>query len=205
MKKVLKIILIIVLLIIVLCIANFIRNYYIINKISNKQTTIANSKNYSFTRLMPDGTKMEVYHKGDLGKIILKENEVTYGEIWHNETTNEEISLSMIDKTATVSNYTEDSREFLEPFPYNNYNINDKINFSLSHFITYETINGEKCYSIKSYHGVLNKREISINTGFNLTYFSKGADKQYHLLCEYTMNDVTDKDVEKPDLTGYKI
>lgn len=205
-KKVLKIILGIIVLIVIACAIYFIRNYIIINKIATKQSEITSSNNYSYISELytgEDKTVIEYYYKDGININILKKNNIESEVIWYDENNKEQITMQVDKLTANVSN-TENGFKCSMPSQIVENNINDKIDLALRSLISYDEVNGEKCYAIKRFIGVTTTIPyVSVKNGEVLKIAL--PDNKAIEYKEFKINNLTDEDVKRPDLTDYKV
>lgn len=216
-NKVLKIILIVVLVLIAIVAIYILRNYIIISKISNKQKELANKTNYYYKfetygiEEKDDKTITECYYKD--GKGIEKYGNQKYGYCieWFDNNTKEKIVIDTSKSTAKIYEGKESS--FMLPIvTFDKSTVKDKLEDSIS-YITYEDINGKKCYKIKPLQGVIITSNIYYINAENGAWARismgniKGNENNIRILdyIDYKFDEVTDEDVKRPDLTGYEV
>lgn len=216
-KKVLKVVLIIVLVVIAIIAIYILRNYIIISKISNKQKELANKTNYYYKmeayrqEEKNDDTTVEYYYYYKDGKGIEKYGNQKNGYYieWFDNNTKERITIDTSKATAKI--YKGEKRSFMLPtLTFDKSTVKDKLEDSFS-YISYEEINGKKCYKIKPFEGIIsNLYYINVEDGTWARISMgniKGNESNIRILdyidCKY--DELTDEDVKKPDLTGYEV
>ncbi len=205
-KKILRIILSIIILILIALAIYFIRNYIILDKIATKQSEFISSNNYSYISELYTGrdkTVIEYYYKDGININILKENDLDNDVIWYDENTKEQITMNSNKLTASVIT-TENGFRCSMPSQIVENNVNDKMTLASRVFISYDEVNGEKCYVIKRLIGVTSTIQyVSVESG-QILRTALPDDKAIEYK-ELKINELTDKDVKRPDLTGYKV
>lgn len=205
-KKVkLSVIILIVLLSILLIVGiYYLRNYCIINDIFNKQATFKNYTNYSFR------TKSYVNHSQPITvDYAFKDGNYTFkvanndnsSLTWYNSKSNEMITISLTEKTATTA-IREDF--IMMPLPTMG---SDKITLTFSSFISSEMVNGKDCYKIVNNANVqyFNKENGTLVKSVSNSDIDGKETISTVEFSNFEFNKLTDKDVAKPDLTGYNI
>ncbi len=202
-KKIFKIIISIIILALVVAAIIIAKRYIVISQIVNRYTEIDNMNNYSFVvkRISKDSQNVE-----DVIECKHKDNitTVTYQDrmFWYDANTNENISCSLNDLTATTGTGDLLLFESLKhPFSTDNTFLN-KLKLSLSYYIHINSVKveGEKCYT-------LNTNTIST------IYYYKASDKTIlkwetsplDNVYEWSFGSVSDEDVARPNLEGYDI
>lgn len=222
MKKhrILKIFLLILLLILVLFIIHTIRNYIIISNIYEKELPILDKDNFTYTKKMynedePDKiTDFKGYKKGNYIAVVS-----TYPDrtliIWNDTEANEQIMLIPTTLNAIV---THDSATIIFiPLVLGTSTDNafgPKLILAMSSLITSEKVNEQDCYCLNAYRllsSSSNKSWVNKDTGIVIKQengYKEIEGKKYYSIFEltdYSFDTVTDDDVTKPSLTGYKV
>ena len=214
-RKILKVILIILLILIVIVAIYILRNYIIINKISNKQKELANKTNYYYKietyskEEKDDKTIAEYYYKD--GRSVQKYGNQKYGYYikWFDNNTKEKIIIDTSKSTAKI--YESKESSFMLPtITFDKSTVKDKLEDSIS-YISYEEINGKKCYKIKPFQGIIsNIYYINAEDGTWARISMgniKGNENNIRILdyvdCKF--DEVTDEEVKRLDLTGYEV
>lgn len=127
-------------------------------------------------------------------KLVLGDNNITF---WENFDNNE--SYTIFNNTKTYSTGTDGI--IFEPQA-NNINILDSNNAILLALnpmfkISSKEYDNKSCYYIK-----LGQDEAYIDKEYGMVLYNKSEENE--ITVKYTVNTVTDEDVEKPDLTNYK-
>lgn len=198
------IILIVVLLILLIVGIYYIRNYCIINDIFNKQATFKNYTNYSFTTKSYDNNYQPItidYAFKDGSYTFKVANNDSSSLTWYNSKSNEMITISLTEKTATTA-IREDF--IMIPLPTIG---SDKINLTFSSFISSEMVNGKDCYKIVNNESVqyFNKENGTLVKSVSNSDIDGKETISTVEFSNFEFNKLTDKDVAKPDLTGYTI
>lgn len=209
-KKVYKVILIFFLVLLLLFIIHFVRNYIIISKIATKQDEISKSTNYSYTmnfsNLKTGETSVMDFYCKDNRSITIMGDYL----FWYDEDTGEQIVINTVELSANVfENDDTPVKAYLPILDVSN-NFGDKIKQALFSFITYDTVEDEKCYVINTIIGVKSTIPyISVENGTLLKLITgKVENSDEYSVIEYTnwkINEVTDEIVERPDLTTYEV
>lgn len=213
-KKVLKIIIIIILVILVLFIINTVRNFNIINNIFEKQAKLKECNNYSYIRedysVNENDEKaiMEVYKKDEKNIMINKTNGNNV-MVWNNIETKELIFVDLNKLEATVT--TSDNGLIGTEVPVSGeISFGEKLFVSVSSFITNDELNEEKCYCIRQIGS--STTYVSAESGIPLKTIGASKSvidgKEYDSITEikeWKTNQLSDKDVARPNLIGYKI
>lgn len=202
-KKILKIVLIILGILLILFVANLARKTYIISK--HSEQIIENSKITNFYKKMSlDEAISEIWRKGD--KQIYKRTSEDGVRMICYEKENVWIIVNTIDKNGKTTRVVNKmKREDMMPLItiYSSFyaeSLGEAIKLASMSMITTKEINGIECHRIylaKDWQIFINKtnslviREINGNTDTGFV--------------EYKINQVTDKDVELPNLDGYEI
>lgn len=206
-KKILKIILSITILILIVLAIYFIRNYIIINKIATKQSEFMSATNYSYISELYTGTEktvIEYYYKDGININILKRNDLEYEVIWYDENNKEQITMKPNELTASVITTENGFRCSMPSQIVEKNNIDYKLNLALRSLISYDEVNGEKCYVTKRFLGVTTTIPyVSVENG-QVLKLALSNDKSIEYK-ELKINELTDDDVRRPDLTGYEV
>ena len=207
--KAFAIIAIIIVVLAVIFFINFVRNYVILNEIIEKEAKFKDSTNYSYvsehynSNDEEDKVVVEHYYKDGNSKIIMDngENKIT---VWYDEETKENIFLNETTKEATIT-----SSPFMLGTELLYFNEEDsKIYFALTSFITNDIVNGKDCYNIRN-SGIkasINKEDGTVAKAINGKAVIDG--KEYDSITGYKnwqFDKLTDEDMKRPDLTGYKV
>ena len=206
--KILEILVIVIAIIGVLFIVNFVRNYTIMKDIMEKQKSIKNSTNYTYTTVMyntvnDDKVIINHYYKDGKSKMRYNngESDVT---VWFDERTKENIFLDEKDKQANIT-----SSEFMlgNELPY----FRDEANiiyYSMTFFIINSNLNGKECYEIHDSNSI---SYVDKESGVLLKEVQKNVkidDKKCESITEYdnwSFEELSEEEMDKPDLSGYTI
>ena len=199
-KKGLKIFLIIIALVVVILAIHLIRNFMIINKINEKQEELSKSNNYFYTIENNAGTTTEVYYKDGISKTIIKTKDTTM-ITWYDEKTRETITYSPQTMKASVG--TGFGIVQLQTL-----NTGNNFILALLSNISSDEVNGEKCYVVK-----LSGETTYISEERGVTLKRVGAKVVQNGIetesvveyKEWKINELTDEEMSKPDLTGYEV
>ena len=204
-KTILKIIGIVVLMILLAFLIYYTRNFIIIHKIAQAQENIFSSNNYSYIATLDDVT-FTYYYKDGKSLAVWETEEDFMIESWYDEATQEAIYMSPDNLTATIT-HSADQRTVHIMEPILSWLTNDmmnKIDKSFTFFINTETINDEKCYVLHPLNGITsNTYYFNQKTGVFVRYYL--GEQSPVELKSWNINNVTDKDVARPDLTGYEV
>lgn len=220
-KKVIKIVLIILAIIISLVLIHTIRNFCILTSIANAQEKFKDYTNYSFTvesygvreneatisfdsveYFMKDNIRKETYIRNNTPRLIL----------WRNNDTKELIQVSENEKKATVSkveNKTDVVGDIIRELIITGDDFSTRLHFSFISFISYAKVDNEKCYLLNNYTSnnfYVSKKNKLLMRSIAGQYLID--DKLYNSITDIKnlrINEVTDSDVARPDLTGYTI
>ncbi len=218
--KILKIIGIIFLVLLIIFIIHTVRNYIIINKIFAKESELIDKTNYSFDRMSynensPDNiiNSNKVYHKDSKSTIAINENNITI-IIWNDIETQEQIT--MIPQTLVAyKDHLLGSPSI--PMLFGSKEVNTfgfKLLLAMTSIITDEKVNNESTYCVRlNYLTTFINSKIWVNKDTGIVMkttvgFDEIDGKSYPRISEITnfsFDSVTDEDVSKPNLTGYKI
>ena len=208
-KKVLMIVGIIILLLLIIFIISVARKYIIINKLAKTKEEFFSSSNYSYS-FMPDSNKnvvCEYFYKDGKNMEIWKTDDNIDSIIWYDETTKEHISINAKTSTAIVSH-----SETYEAFPDSVANTilssvlpdkaMDKIKIALTFSISTKEIDGEKCYVLQPFTGIVSNTYYfdKENQTISKTLMGENNNVRFE---NWTLNQVTDENVARPDLTSY--
>lgn len=192
-----------------------LRNYYILNTYAIAMAEYGKSSNYYVKRTQYTGNNMTLsntYYKDGKGKLELVPSETRKMIVYYDENTKESILRidSDGDKVAVVSQ-NQDSVvpgiKFVSAFGGGMNAWNNFLLFFITQ-ITTEECNGKECYRIK-----LEGMQVWIDKETYLTVrdmngSSKNREGQItNIVTDYIFEfgNVTDEEVAKPDLTGYRI
>lgn len=205
-----KILFIIFIVFLLILIAVFVRNYFLLSK---ALATLEPTDNFKCTLVSYSSDQIEekthtLYIKKDqISKSITSKPQYTEITTWRNEQTDEGLSLSSTDRTA----YTGKSSEFstLTSLPSFATIIEGNSDFhllvySMTHIIPAQKLDGKPCTLISIGH---ESYWVDQETGLIRKIVSKDDNQVDHIM-EYQnieINVVSDKDVEKPDLTDYSL
>ncbi len=206
-KKILKIILALVVLLILIITIHFTRNYIILGKIAKMQEKFANATNFSYivedqtyddklilTRIYSNGTQAIMKHERENGAI----------SFWDDKSTNEVIIITADNKA--IINRSGSPMHFAVP----TLTIDEDFRAisALTFFISYDEIDGEKCYVVNWGNA---KDYISMENGITLKQINGQVsqnNKKHNIVKVYKnvkIDEVKDNDVERPDLSNYEI
>lgn len=180
-------------------------NASIINDIIVSQRKTINEQNFSYTVqansaenittkiYYKDGTKMYVIQNNDRNMIM-----------WKSQSTDEMINVVPTALKATISKCDEDETANIP------YLIDEQTSktMKLSSIITSEKVNGEDCYKVNNLGLILwySKSTGMIVKAMNGTMTTDG--KETACVTEFKdwkFNELTDTDMTRPNLTGYKV
>lgn len=201
-KKVLKILGIILAVIVIILAVYVVRNMMIINEIDKKQEELSKYNNYSYTIKGNTGTSSEIYHKDEIEKIITKEKEHTL-IIWHNENTKETIQYSPTTRVAYVQ--TDDIYNSVPKMIKLDTN---SVMVKFFSFISSSEIDGEECYVVKCNGDTtyISKERWVVLKRKGGKILKNGVETIQEVeYKDWKFNELTNEDVERPDLTGYII
>lgn len=209
--KVKTVVIIILMVLFSLFVFNTTRNCIIINKIIAKQAELKDCTNYSYTRVDSSNKENSVKHelkaryKDGIGVVEVPDGNI----VWQNSETKESIFYNTNDKTARIS--TSDylvgviiatNMEYLS--------WQEKLLMYTCSIITSDTVAGEKCYCLQEI--MQGKDYISKETGLSIKTVGAGSvyenGQEYKSIVEiknFQMNQLTDEDVARPDLSEYTI
>lgn len=198
------IILIVVLLILLIVGIYYLRNYCIINNIFNKQATFKNYTNYSFTtkHYYNNSQPITIDYAFKDGSYTFKISNNGYNSLtWYNSKSNEMITISLTEKTATTA--IRDDFIIL-PLPTIG---SDKIIPTFLSFISSEMVNGKDCYKVVNNYSIqyFNKENGTLVKSVLKSDIDSEEAISTVEFSNFEFNKLTDKDVAKPDLTGYTI
>lgn len=199
-----KVIEIIVLIVLLIYVGIVINRLIILNDIGKKQEKLGKMNNFyiEINDLYGyDSSKVQVFYKDEKALMEAQrygQNNVKGKTIIYQDKDEE---IYMVDdawngKKAYISNnanlpnlvtFVPQKRSFLDDLEYALYHKIDKIQ-----------TNGRKCYILND-----NKEQyiIDVETGLVI----RNVREDYRFITSSAINQVTDKDVEKPDLTGYEV
>ena len=210
-KKVLIIIGIIILLLLIIFIISVTRKYIIINKLAETKEEFFSSSNYSYS-FVPDSNKnvvCEYFYKDGKSMEIWKTDDNIDSIIWYDETTKEHISINAKTSTAIVSH-----SETYEAFPDSVANTilssvlpdkaMDKIKIALTFSISTKEIDGEKCYVLQPFTGIVSNTYYFDKENQTISKTLMGENNNIRFE-NWTLNQVTDENVARPDLNGYVV
>ena len=209
-KKLSKIILIIILILLLLVVIHTVRNYIILTKIATKQEEISKLTNYSYTM---NFTNLKTNEKATI-KYCRKDNKsiTIMGDniIWYDADTDEQISMKPKELTATVAKNSETAIQATLPIQVISNDFVNKLGQAMFSFITYDMVGNEKCYEIQSIIGATTTIPyVSVEDGTLLKLITgKIKNSNDYQVAEYTdwkLNEITDEDVTRPNLTGYEV
>ncbi|MCI9178343.1 MAG: hypothetical protein HFJ28_07390 [Clostridia bacterium] len=188
-----------------------IRNTIIFNQILQKNAQYDNVTNYSYTTShYEDNSKVDTetktYRKDDIVKVYHKWNNNNL-IMWKDSKNNEGLAIApeykkivIDDPDNLVIGYMPEIQSFYTEKEYRKIAILMSIMYS-------EKVNGEDCYVINQGNS---KEWISKETGLIMKrqdgYVQRENEKKRNSYIEYTdwrINEITDEEVAKPDLTGY--
>lgn len=193
-------ILIILLLLLILFLIHSIKNYIIISKISDKQIQLNNySLIIEYYQLGQDKTTIEQNYKDGKMLQILKKDDNEIVRYWYDEDSKELISiLNTNDLNATIEKNV--VHLFVIELSLGYDSVKKKINDILGTFISYEELDGQKCYVLNK--GKKIKDYISIESGKILKRINNDNIVEYK---ELYINNLTDEDISRPNLNSYEI
>ncbi len=211
MKRILKIVGVIIFILLLIALVYFIRNFVIINSLAETYDTFFSSNNYAYITTVDNGAEVSTfkyYYKDGKNVEIWEREGKVVREIWYDINTQERVLCNLNELTANVGNTQDTAMIFTTDGIYSllkDKSILEKMRISFMHFINTETINGEKCYVLKPLYGVTsNTYYFNKETKFAVKcHMSFGATKIDFK--EWKLDEVTDEDVSKPDLTNYTV
>lgn len=209
---VLKIILSIVIILLIVFLVHFVRNYMIIQEISEKQANINKITNYSYTTEYystnnPEEKSItEKYYKDGKSIMVLHPKNQDAIIYWHDEETKETIILNPKKLTATIQQGAEgflaSTMPIVTPFT------EEELKIACTFLISSEQVEEKKCYKI-NYGGAktwIVKKDGLVAKCLNGKVTIDGKD--YDTITDYKdwkENQLTDEDMARPNLIGYTV
>lgn len=199
-KKIVKIVLIVLLTLIILFFLHVLRNLIILNKITKMQEDNLDNFSCVIEYYYNDDlrTTFEEVYKDGIGveKVSFNYENAHSWTRWYNNNSREVVHVAQDTITSYVQNYNTLS---LIGVPIT---IKDIIGNNLykacTSFITYDEINGEKCYVVHSYYGIISTVPyFNVQNGV-IEKIIMGNDKLEYK--NYKFNSVTEKDIAKPEI-----
>ena len=200
-KKILKVILLIVIVLIIIFAIHVIRNFMIINEISEKQDVLSKSNNYYYVTENNIGSKTEVYYKDRISKTVLEQNGSTM-VTWVNGNTHETINYFPKTMKANIS-----SNGMLNVSMVTLSDSNTFITALISS-ISKDTINGEECYVVKNSTETvyISKEDGRMLKRIGGKAVQNGVETEVTVeYKDWKIDKLTDEDMARPDLTGYDV
>lgn len=207
--RILKIILILIVVGLILFLINYVRNYYIIHDLVEKQAKLLDCTNYSFEVQYYSSNNennkdiLKHYYKDDKSMLI-KEGEETV-IIWNDAETKETIFITPQELKARVQ---QNSGIGLTANLVSQ-NLKDIEVWSFIFLISTEVVDGQECYKIRCADSMtlwVNKENGLIVKSINGKTVING--KEYDSISErknIKMNELTDIDMSRPNLMGYNV
>ena len=206
-KKIIKIILIILAVIIALVLIHTTRNFCILTSIANAQAKFKDYTNYSFTissQHKTDYVEMSYSFKDNILKEYYSFNGEIFSINWKDWNAGEAIDLSEQQKQAGIRKLSSNNSSQRRTLPTSVYatgdNIFQRLYISLISFISTEELDNQKCYLIKQ----MNNDKYYINKE-NKVVVKQDTINGIINFKNIRLNDLTDNDVARPDLTGYTV
>lgn len=193
-KNVWKILLLVLLIVIIVCIAILINKVRIINKFISVQRDLKESENYHIKVESDTNNMVEVFFKN--GEYIYISKTPTSEQMYF--VTDEE-KLLIVDSGDTKIYSDLEFTPQINEWPNQEYYVSDSfidtLKLALSTSIKTEEYNGEEVYYLSDKNV---KTWIDKDTYYTLKT-DNGGVKEYDI----TLNEVSDNDLIRPDLTGY--
>ena len=201
-KKILKFIGIFLIIIFLILLIFFIRNFIIISNLSKSNSNTLSSNNYSCSLNLnhSNDTTFEYYYKDGIIVELKKINNDVVFKNWYDTKSKEHISIDLVNSTVqtrnkndmfVVSNLKSSIDNIFE----------NKFKSAIMFSIRNDDFNGEKCYKLNSRYGLKDyDYYFNKNTGI-----IKSLNHQMIVVNDFKVNNVTDLQVEKPDLSNYNI
>lgn len=200
-RKVLKIIGIIILILLLILLIYFIRNFVIVNSFAEIQSS--NNYHYKFTK---DDGSFEYSYKDGKSVEIFRVNDQIASIDWYDKNTRERIYVEPLSSKATISHIQNHESGLVGSLLLETAisdNVSGRLNKAFCSFITTENIDGVECYKLQPWCGVLS----------NTFYFNKDSKLMEKAIIgnsdvnfsDWTINQLTDEDVARPDLSNYEI
>lgn len=210
--KILKIILILVAILALAYVFIVIRNYILLQQITKKTAQYIGITNYSYeAHFYKENSgqpvdKMKVTRKDHILKIELGTNTKNL-ILWKNFNTNEGLLLLPETKICIVS---DTDKLLLGELPLSNVAYANKWyqkTIALTSMISLATVEEQECYVLNSfgYQEWIHK-ETGLITKLQNSYLLEGKEeKEYTLYTNWKLNETTEEQVAKPDLTDYTL
>lgn len=213
--NVLRVIGMIIFILVAIYVGNVIRNFYIINTHMIATNEYSTADNYKRTMVQYRGNDpyaiITVYRKGDksIEKIAVVQDNAKMTQ-YYDKQKKEAILAFDSRKVAVVEQNTHDRTATVAIIrTFENLSAWQNFLLSLRTIITTEEYKGKECYKIN----IIGYSEIWVDkeTGLEIRKYdgysknSEGIRKSIYNDFDYEFGTVTDEDVKRPDLTGYKI
>ena len=200
-RKVLKAIGIIILILLLILLICFIRNYVIVSSLAEIQSS--NNYYYKFTK---DNGSFDYSYKEGKSFEIFRVNDQIVSLDWYDKNTGERIYVEPLSSKATISHIQNHESELVGSLLLETAisdNVSGRLNKAFCSVITTENIDGVECYKLQPWCGILS----------NTFYFNKDSKLMEKaiignsdvIFSDWTINQLTDEDVAKPDLSNYEI
>lgn len=211
---ILRVIGMIICIVIAIYVGNVIRNFYILNThmiATNEYSTV---DNYKKTMIQYRGdipfTKVTLYRKGDkiVEEVEPQQNNAKLVQYYNKQT--QEAILAFSNKVAIVQKDEYDRTQSIGIIrTFDNLSAIQNFLMSLRTIITNENYKGKECYKINiiGYVEIWIDKEtgLEIKKSAGYSQNDEGIRKSIYNDYDYEFGTVTEEDVKKPDLTGYKI
>lgn len=214
--NVLRVIGLMIFILVAIYVGNVIRNFYILNTYMAATNEYSTKDNYKETRITYEGDEPYVvmvgYKNGDKTLVEIEARGKRKTIAYYDKKTQESIvKFSVEDNKVALVKKEEwaPAPSLAEIKPFGGLSAWENFLLALRSTIGSENYRGKECYKINifGYSELWVEKEsgLIIRTSSGFIENSEGIRKPMYYDYDYEFGTVTDKDVAKPDLTGYKI